>query len=282
MAQGLALHIGLNSVDPVHYQGWSGDLLACEADARDMSNISKSKGFDAKLLLTKEATRDAVLAQVSEAAKILSSGDIFILTYSGHGGQIPDLDGDEKEDGLDETWCLFDGELVDDEIYLLLSEFEAGVRILSFSDSCHSGSVLKNALMARHFVSPYSVGVLSWPEDTRYRAMPNPIASSTYLAHADFYNEILRSKDMKGVKAKVQAAAILISGCQDNQLSADGPFNGRFTGVIKSVWNGGQFAGDYKKFHAMVKTRMPPDQTPNYFTLGQGVDNFAAENPFTI
>ena len=31
-ARGVSLHIGLNSVDPKHYGGWSGDLVACEFD----------------------------------------------------------------------------------------------------------------------------------------------------------------------------------------------------------------------------------------------------------
>ena len=40
MPQGLALTIGLNSVDPAHYGGWSGELTACEADAEDMAEIA--------------------------------------------------------------------------------------------------------------------------------------------------------------------------------------------------------------------------------------------------
>lgn len=42
MATGLAITIGLNSVDPTHYGGWSGDLIACEFDANDMSAIAKA------------------------------------------------------------------------------------------------------------------------------------------------------------------------------------------------------------------------------------------------
>ena len=45
MAKGLALTIGLNAVDPKHYQGWSGKLNACEADARDMAEIARSRKF---------------------------------------------------------------------------------------------------------------------------------------------------------------------------------------------------------------------------------------------
>ena len=42
------------------------------------------------------------------------------MTYSGHGGQIEDVSG-EEEDKKDETWCLYDGELIDDEVSLELA-----------------------------------------------------------------------------------------------------------------------------------------------------------------
>src|SRR6187397_378801 len=144
MAQGLSLHIGLNSVNPKHYAGWSGKLTACEADANDMASIAGSRKFASKKLLTKKATRSAVKSAIAAAAKKLKSGDIFFITYSGHGGQLPDQNGDE-DDGLDETWCLYDGELVDDELFAAWANFRSGVRILVLSDSCHSGTVARAA-----------------------------------------------------------------------------------------------------------------------------------------
>src|SRR5215211_3490459 len=140
MAKGQALCIGLNSVDPAHYGGWSGPLTACEADAEDMAGIASSEGFKVQSLMTRAATRDQVSGELKRAAAALSDGDIFLLTYSGHGGQLPDRNRDEP-DAQDETWCLYDGQLVDDEINVALGQFAQGVRILVFSDSCHSGSV---------------------------------------------------------------------------------------------------------------------------------------------
>ena len=55
---------------------------------------------------------------------------------------MPDVIGEEA-DKLDETWCLYDGQLIDDELYFELSKFAAGVRILVLSDSCHSGTVVR-------------------------------------------------------------------------------------------------------------------------------------------
>ena len=113
MAKAISLHIGLNSVDPQQYEGWSGPLNACEADANDMIDLAESQGFTAAKLLTKKATRKAVLDGVADAAKNLKSGDFFFLTYSGHGGQAPDLNGDEP-DGKDECIVPFDHDAAGD------------------------------------------------------------------------------------------------------------------------------------------------------------------------
>src|SRR5690606_11438965 len=82
--KGMALAIGLNAVDPTHYDGWSGELIACEQDAADMSGIAASQGFAVTTLLTRDATRARVLAELARAAETLRSGDIFMLSYSGH------------------------------------------------------------------------------------------------------------------------------------------------------------------------------------------------------
>ena len=50
--KGMSLHIGLNRVDPAHYAGWNGELVACENNARDMEAIARSQAFAINTLLT--------------------------------------------------------------------------------------------------------------------------------------------------------------------------------------------------------------------------------------
>ncbi|HTU67411.1 MAG TPA: caspase family protein [Steroidobacteraceae bacterium] len=273
MTIGISLHIGLNSVNPRAYAGWSGPLTACEADAKDMASLARSQRFKTQKLLTKQATRAAVTRGIAAAAKALKTGDIFFITYSGHGGQLPDLNGDEV-DGLDETWCLYDGELVDDELYAAWAQFRAGVRVLVLSDSCHSGSVSRGALQAT--IQPTS-GV-----PRRYRAMPRDLALRVYDEHKQAYDKILKDPKIAKAQASIKASVQLISGCQDNQLSADGDFNGLFTGTLKQVWNGGTFRGSYDKFHKSIRLRMPPDQTPRRSMVGAPNAAFEAQQPFWI
>ncbi len=83
----------------------------------------------------------------------------------------------------------------------------------------------------------------------------------------------------KGVD--LPASLILISGCQDNQLSQDGDRNGLFTENLLNVWSSGGFQGDYHSFWQRILANMPPTQQPNYYTLGD-VSAFASERPFTI
>ena len=278
MAKGIAITTGLNSVDPSHYGGWSGDLAACEADAKDMAHIGESKGFEVKTLLTKHATRTNLIKAVTEAADVLKSGDVFMLSYSGHGGQIPDRNSDE-DDAQDETWCLYDGQLVDDETYSLLGKFERGVRVLVFSDSCHSGTAVKQAY---HHTTGKIVRLNETASGTRYRFMPPEVAVRTYRQNKSFYDPILGNPAIREARDTVKSSVILISGCQDNQFSADGIFNGLFTANLLQVWNEGKFRNRYRAFHRAISERMPPDQTPNFFRVGELNLSFERQIPFTI
>jgi hypothetical protein len=119
-------------------------------------------------------------------------------------------------------------------------------------------------------------------KEVKYRAMPPDVALRTYRKNKTFYDRIQKSKVPKEKQPAVKAAVLLISGCQDNQLSADGDFNGLFTAQLLKVWKNGAFKGDYKTFHKMIVKRMPPDQTPNYFKVGSSNPKFEAQKPFTV
>lgn len=141
-AKGYALAIGLDKVDPGHYFGWNGDLRFCETRAEIMEKIATGQGLEAEKLLTENATREAVKEKLAALASKLERGDLLVVSYCGHGGFIPDDNRDET-DGQDETWYLFNGQLTDDELWATWAAFKEGVCILVFSDSCHSGTVLK-------------------------------------------------------------------------------------------------------------------------------------------
>jgi metacaspase-1 len=177
---------------------------------------------------------------------------------------------------MDETWCLFDGQLIDDELSGFWAKFLAGVRILVLSDSCHSGTVTREAIaMAATSTN------LNQPEETsNYRFMPSAVALRTYRANKAMYKHIADA--VSGTNAEIKATVRLISGCQDNQYSQDGVFNGLFTGTLLGVWNEGKFQGNYQRFHKKIVEKMPSDQTPNLFVYGADDPEYANQRPFEI
>ena len=278
MAKGISLHIGLNAVSAAAYGGWSGKLNACEADANDMEALAKSRGFKTTKLLTKAGTRKKALAAIKSAATALTSGDIFFLTYSGHGGQLPDMNGDET-DNQDETWCLYDGELVDDDLNQALCAFKAGVRVVVLSDSCHSGTATRAIeRKANGTTFDAAAQVMRDANGVALRMMPPAYLLGAYYAQKKTYDKILKRPAPPAPKASV----LLISGCQDDQTSADGDFNGLFTGTLKSVWGNGAFTGAYKAFHKAIVAKMPADQKPALFQTGAANAPFIAQPPFTV
>jgi metacaspase-1 len=280
MAQGISLHVGLNRVDPAHYQGWDGVLTACEFDANDMRAIAESQGFQPRSLLTAEATSQAVLGVIEAAAGELGPGDLFLCTYSGHGGQVPDRNGEGEEDRSDETWVAYDRQIVDDELYALWGRFAPGVRIFVLSDSCHSGTVTKN--IEADVPDPVSTRDKAAAESPRYKALPRDVMIATYRANAQLYDDI--QKRVPGAeKADPAATVLLISGCRDDQLSLDGFSNGLFTENLRAVWGDGAWdGGGYAQFREEIRARMPAKQQPNYFRVGTDNPGFEQQKPFTI
>ena len=280
MARGISLHLGLNKVDPAHYDGWDGALNACEADANDMKAIADSRGFESNILLTPDATSDAVISAIEKAAGELGSGDIFLLTYSGHGGQVPDRNDEGEEDRSDETWVAYDREIVDDELYALWAKFQPGVRVLVLSDSCHSGTVTRN--IEGDVPNVVATRETAEAESPRYRAMPRDVMIATYRANADLYDGIQKSVPSSD-EPQVGATVLLISGCRDDQLSLDGFSNGLFTENLLAVWDKGEWSGGgHSEFHEAIRSRMPDEQQPNYSRVGADDTEFEQQGPFTV
>jgi hypothetical protein len=284
-------------------------------DANAMKAIADSLSFTSTLLLDQSATSSAVIQAIGAAAQQLNSGDILFVSYSGHGGIVDDTTGGEPGDGgKDETWVLYDRMVLDDELQQLWRQFSASVRIFVLSDSCHSGTVtreyvppnlpvqaIKPAAPATSLTKPESskaVPQLS-PKEQFYMKLANAGALGTFRgkpvfrmippdvqdAHYQKNKDVYSTRQWAAVtrtEGEAGATVLLISGCQDNQLSMDGDGNGLFTGTLLQVWNNGNFTGTYQDFHSEITAKMPPTQTPNFFLTGPDYPGFTDEQPFAI
>lgn len=138
----------------INYVGQSGQLSGCHNDVGNirkyLMNIHGYEAQNIQLLLDDGKNTNPTGANIRSALQSLvkdsKKGDSVFFHYSGHGGNLPDDNGDE-EDGMDETLIPVDyvkaGQIRDDE---LLEKFivpmQAGVTVTCLMDACHSGSIL--------------------------------------------------------------------------------------------------------------------------------------------
>jgi hypothetical protein len=137
-----AVNCGLTKVDPSAYYGWEGNCPGCDVDASTMSLLCREQGYQIAEMYNADCAKAQLTAKVRKAWKDMKAGDLFVFFISSHGGQNPDMNGDEI-DGMDETICLWDGQLSDDYLYELWKEAPAGLRILFITDTCNSGTNFK-------------------------------------------------------------------------------------------------------------------------------------------
>jgi subtilisin family serine protease len=273
-----SLHIGLNAVDAIHYQGWDGQLLCCENDASFYYELAKKARFErSTILLTQAATTEAVMHHLSDAAKTLKSGDLFFLSYSGHGGTIRDINFDE-DDLQDETWCLYNRQFLDDELFEQFSAFEYGVKVFVVSDSCHSGTVTRVVPTELELALRRDLEAIYSRYQLRVRQAPAEVLDKTYRANKAVYKEVAE-------KAPVDVEAMgcsvtLFAACQDNQKAAEWESYGLFTTMLKRVLEADKVFKSYTDLFEKVKNEVPPFQVPNLFTYGNADARFTAEPPF--
>lgn len=210
-----ALCIGIND-----YPRADADLYGCVNDARDWEALLQARGFKTELMLDRDATWKGITDGIAGLISGSASGDTVVITYSGHGSFVQDLDGDEPDE-VDEVLCPYDifddRPLTDDELYDLFSSAEKAVRIVLVSDSCHSGSVARMA------------PPLGEPEDA-------PKERSRFLEPGAWAprERLSRMRDLtRPVRpTRRRHAALLLAGCQDTQTSADAYLDGRYNGAF--------------------------------------------------
>jgi hypothetical protein len=284
-AKGVSLHIGVNCPDPRRFR-MIARLRGCENDAEAMRRLAAGAGFEAELLAGREARIHSVRSRIAEAARRVGSDGIFLLTYAGHGTRVKDTDGDEG-DGMDEAWCLFDGALIDDEMFRLWALFPEGARIVVVSDSCHSGTVIRDDDPLRRRDRPPRGLVMRGgsraADECASAVRPPPGRAGEIRPVRPPGSGARRFAD--GTEVEVRASVILLAAALDGQTAADGERHGAFTAALLEVWNGGAFDGSYADLLGAVFQRVRAarfTQEPQLERAGMRWREFEAQRPFTI
>ncbi len=277
MAKGYSIHIGLNNVDISKYKNVYPVLLCAENDARYYNKISNARGFEEPVkLIGQDATSLNLIEKLNYFSRILSSGDLLFITYSGHGTQVKENvvltgnDTNDENDGYDEALVLYDRLFIDDEFKLCWSNFIEGVRIFFLTDSCYNGTV------SEVFLTSKDKGSNIWNQ-LKNRGIEIKYAALHFNKNFEKYNRI-KQLALSNTK-DIQCSIIHIGSSQDDQSSKDGSNeneNGYFTTIIKNVLDS-NFKGSYKQLFETVLEKMPEYQKPNWDTSA-GIINPEFEN----
>jgi len=164
-------------------------------------------------------TRQNIIAGLSALVAGMVAGDEAVFHYSGHGTLVRDKNGDE-ESGFDSCLCPLDynapasargGIITDDDIRaLLVNRVPRGARLYVILDCCHNGT----GCDIRYKYEDYSL--LLSPASAR----TSPVWRTQQKAFAD-----KKYADTAG-------EVYMISGCRDEQSSADAYINNQFAGAL--------------------------------------------------
>ncbi|MEB3261258.1 MAG: caspase family protein [Cyanobacteriota bacterium] len=255
-----ALCIGIND-----YPGTQNDLRGCVNDANDWAATLSARGFSVSKLLDSQATKAAMVSGFNTLITGAKSGDTIAITFSGHGTLAPDTSGDEA-DGYDEALCPFDihlgNVLLDDEIHELFAKRLAGVRLVLISDSCHSGTVTRNAPADPDASDAPRIRFLplaSWlpPEQLPKGPSGRPLAKLPV-------NQVFTP--WAGVVTA--AGDLLMAGCEEgpDHYSYDATFNNRsngaFTHYALKALKTLPATATYRDWHAAIRRSLPSTNYP--------------------
>lgn len=260
MSKGISIHVGVDKLLPGPYNT-EAPLCSPSSDAKAMACIAKQEGYSTiYLLINQEATKARFQEMFESYTGVLDEGDTFFITFSGHGGQIPDKDGDEA-DGLDEIWCFYDQCLVDDDLRRTWPLFKKGVRIIIVSSSCHSRSTLKV------YDKDCFSGSVFTPDSTCQHTVTQ---NGKSILEAYFPDPLIK------------AGIVHISACEDYQQAEDGEKYSAFTRVLLKHWDHGRFDGTYEELVKKIQQETGYTQKAGIATLGNNDPALLNSRPFKL
>ena len=215
-----ALLIGIN------YTGTVNQLNGCINDVNNIHAFLKSsQNYNIFITMTDNTkikpTKANILSAFNQIIKIVKPGDEIWLHYSGHGSLTRDTNRDE-ESGFDSCICPIDfqraGFITDDIIRTNLAlRIPKGAILYIVLDACHSGTGCD--LRYKYDDSSYFID--------KNKQMPDKYVPSEWAL-------VQSSYEFKSY-SKTQGEVYCISGCQDNQTSADAYIGGAYAGALTSI-----------------------------------------------
>ena len=232
-----AVCVGINQFETLPRSSW---LHGCVNDAEDVAQELRSHGFTARnvtVLTDGEATKKKVMGALTAMVRRAAAGDQMVFSFSSHGTQVPDTDGDEG-DRLDEAFACHDlaqsGDqwdpstvILDDELRELFATVPEGVLLEVLLDTCHSGTGLRDLDEIQQDL------VLG--RQPRY--LPPPTAVGLDRTRSLAAAGALREGVVELTRGRAAASRpVLYAACRPAQTAADATFEGRPNGAFTHLF----------------------------------------------
>jgi len=225
----------------INYTGSDYPLEGCINDVNNQKDILINHfGFDENDIMLLSDDKDEgdslypnqenILAAMSWLMDGCKEGDLRFFQYSGHGSQVPDQSGTEA-DGSNECICPVDSlppgdfygkVVIDDKLNdIFYDNLPDGVNCICVYDCCHSGT-MEDLQCTRDldFNAP--------PVKARYFQPPQEALDQIAEKKANYTAS-------RGISVRDGAEHKLLwvlSGCKDDQTSADATINGKRQGAL--------------------------------------------------
>jgi len=241
-----ALLVGIN------YFQTKAELKGCINDVKTLRGFLIQNGFKESgptmTVLTDDnpnamPTRNNIISACMWLTNDNQPGDTLFFHYSGHGGQVEDISGDE-DDGFDETIMPVDfrknGQIIDDDLHtLLVKPLQPGVKLIAIFDSCHSGTALDLPYIytptgGYEGVGPSKAHLASNLLNAGLTFLKGDHSGALKQAGATLW-EGIQTKFASPEKQKTNSSpadVIMVAGCRDDQTSADASISGKATGAM--------------------------------------------------
>ncbi|KAI0729231.1 Metacaspase-1 [Fomitopsis betulina] len=257
-----ALCIGIN-----YTKTMAEPLYGCVDDAKNMRQfLIDEYGYseDDVILLTDNQTdperiptRENMVYYFHWLVKDAKQDDSLFLHYSGHGGIVPDTDGDEVS-GYDDVIFPMDfrekGHIVDDDLHdILVQGLPHGCRLTALFDSCHSGTVMDLPFVYNHY------GTIKHRSRTLYTA--NAIRGVIRdLYHGDLQGAIKEAFKDKGEDARKRtlqmkgstADVICWGSCKDEQTARETYEGGKLAGTLTNAFMAALRKDKKQSYHQLL------------------------------
>ena len=185
----------------------------------------------------------------------MQSEDVGVLTFSGHGTWVPDNNSSPDEsDNRDEALCAYDGNILGDEIRVILNQLTEGARLAVVSDTCHSGTVTRELRAARLKADARRGASKTAP---RLRFMPPSGAHAMLAGMLPFRRRMFYPES--------HMSEVLLTGCNAIECPYDAVFYGRPNGAMS--WNAIRMIKEdanvtYRELHSRLRQILPSTQFP--------------------